>query len=132
MERKMAPLREHVGTIIRKLRLAAGLTQEELGKKAGMDFKLVGDYERGARNATLDTVDRLLTAMGAGDYELLRVAPNLQKPEKSPVEETLLKTFRATARQMQPVLIAVAKTIRQASGHSDRSRTSSKKGKVGR
>jgi DNA-binding XRE family transcriptional regulator len=45
-----------VGLNVRRHRLAAGMTQEELAFRAGMDRTYLSDIERGRRNPTLLTM----------------------------------------------------------------------------
>jgi transcriptional regulator with XRE-family HTH domain len=45
---------------IRKLR---GLTQEELGKKAGLHKSYIGFVERGERNLSVETIDLIAKAL---------------------------------------------------------------------
>src|SRR5579871_4315476 len=54
-----------VGALIRKHRLAVGLTQEELAERAGISVRGLSDLERGARSAPhRDTVELLAQALG--------------------------------------------------------------------
>lgn len=53
-----------VGAVLRGLRERATLSQEALGEAAGVHRTHVGFLERGERNATLDSVDRVLGALG--------------------------------------------------------------------
>ncbi len=58
------------GRRVRLLREAAGLTQEQLGKAAGVDFKHVGSIERGEKTASFEAVEKLANALGVSYYEL--------------------------------------------------------------
>jgi transcriptional regulator with XRE-family HTH domain len=51
------------GKVLRKLRLAAGLTQEELGFKAGLQRKYVSLLELGAQQPTLTSICKLSLAL---------------------------------------------------------------------
>ncbi len=53
-----------VGAVLRGFRERAGLSQEALGEAAAVHRTHVGFLERGERNATLDSVDRVLGALG--------------------------------------------------------------------
>jgi predicted ATPase/transcriptional regulator with XRE-family HTH domain len=56
---------------LKKLRLAAGMTQEELAERAGISARTVSDVERGLRTAVhRDTGHRLATALGLTDEDL--------------------------------------------------------------
>jgi predicted ATPase/DNA-binding CsgD family transcriptional regulator/transcriptional regulator with XRE-family HTH domain len=53
------------GTVLRRYRLEAGLTQEELAKRAGLSLRSVSDLERGARQTPrLETVRMLAEGLG--------------------------------------------------------------------
>ena len=68
----MSETRKFVGTRVRELRHDAKLTQEQLGERAGLSYKFVGEVERGVANPTLDTLDRLAAALGVGLVDLIR------------------------------------------------------------
>ena len=61
------------GQRVRALRAAAGLTQEEVGTAAGLHRTYIGGVERGERNLTLRTVERLADILGVEPLELLTV-----------------------------------------------------------
>jgi transcriptional regulator with XRE-family HTH domain len=72
---RLSPLAERasvrLGTRIRELRRAAGLTQEGLASKASIDAKYVQDIERGDANPTLAMLVALSHAFGVSLAELL-------------------------------------------------------------
>jgi predicted ATPase/DNA-binding CsgD family transcriptional regulator/DNA-binding XRE family transcriptional regulator len=58
------------GALLRRYRLAAGLTQEELGRRAGLSVRGLSDLERGARRLPRPgTVQRLAGALRLGRGE---------------------------------------------------------------
>lgn len=65
----MDDIRKGLGKRIRTLRKLKALTQEELGEKAGISYKFVGEIERGKVNPSLDSLVRIANALGvkAGD-----------------------------------------------------------------
>jgi len=67
-ERKI--LRE-LGTRVRKLRMDQGLSQEELGAKAGLHRTYIGSIERSERNVSLINIQRIATALGVSVVVLL-------------------------------------------------------------
>ena len=78
------PLRVLFGRRVRELRTQQGLTQQQLGRKAGMHPAYVGGIERGERNITLDGVERLARALGVSPAELVAqplalAAPGLEQ-----------------------------------------------------
>ena len=66
----MDPVTARFGRRVRQLRLARGLTQEELGKAAGLDPKHVGVIERGVKSSSFDAVSRLAKALHVDVHEL--------------------------------------------------------------
>ncbi|WP_215748831.1 MULTISPECIES: helix-turn-helix domain-containing protein [unclassified Gluconobacter] len=56
---------------LKTLREARGLSQEALAGKAGLDRTYVSSCERGERNVTLVTLDRLSVALGVLPHSLL-------------------------------------------------------------
>jgi transcriptional regulator with XRE-family HTH domain len=59
----MEDIRKGLGKRIRTLRKLKVLTQEELGEKAGLSYKFVGEIERGEVNPSLDSLERIATAL---------------------------------------------------------------------
>ena len=45
--------------MLKKLRLEAGLTQEQLAENSNVDFTQVGRYERGVRSPSLTSIKKL-------------------------------------------------------------------------
>lgn len=66
----MADLNRAFGQRLRVLRESALLTQRELARKAGMDYKYIGAVERGERNITLYNVERIRAAIGVEPWQL--------------------------------------------------------------
>jgi transcriptional regulator with XRE-family HTH domain len=66
------------GRRLRELRLARGLSQEELAFRSGLDRTYVSQAEQGRRNTTLLTMQKLAGALGIQLTELL--APPTSPP----------------------------------------------------
>ena len=60
-----------VGENIRRLRREGGFSQEGFGAHIGWHRTFVGAVERGERNLTLKTVERLSQQLGVHPFELL-------------------------------------------------------------
>lgn len=56
---------------VRRLRTAAGLSQEELAARAGLHRTYVSSIERGQRNVSLENIFVLAEALGSEPSELL-------------------------------------------------------------
>ena len=64
-------MRRRVGKRVKDLRLARNLTQEQLGERASLSYKFVGEVERGIGNPTLDTLASLAAALGVEIVDLV-------------------------------------------------------------
>jgi Predicted transcriptional regulators len=67
-------LQRIVGRNIRRLRRERGLSQEELADEIGVHRTFMGGVERGERNLTLQTLERLAERLGVDPVSLLRDA----------------------------------------------------------
>lgn len=72
MKRQVRPELVEFGQRLRDLRKAAGLTQEQLAMKAGLERAYVSSAETGRRNATLTTLYQLASALGIDVSDLVR------------------------------------------------------------
>jgi predicted ATPase/transcriptional regulator with XRE-family HTH domain len=89
---------ETFGGALKRLRAAAGMTQEELADRAGISARTVSDVERGLRMSVHgDTARRLAAALGLSEQERTRfdalargVVENLRPPGDLPIPPTRL------------------------------------------
>ena len=63
--------RQRFAQNLRAARLARGLSQEELADLAGLHRTYVGSVERGERNISIDSMERLAAATGLDVADLL-------------------------------------------------------------
>jgi transcriptional regulator with XRE-family HTH domain len=75
-------LQRRVGQNLRKLRKAKGMSQEAFADSLHINRTYIGGVERGERNLTLRSVERVATSLGVDPIELLT---DLGSP---PVEDT--------------------------------------------
>ncbi len=61
-----------VGANIRRLRYRRGLSQEAFADVVGMHRTYVGGVERGERNLTLRSIERIAEGAGVSVWEILR------------------------------------------------------------
>jgi transcriptional regulator with XRE-family HTH domain len=64
-------LRNSVGERIRAIRKAKELTQQQLAELSGMDDTYIGSLERGERNFSIDTLEKILIALNIPLSELM-------------------------------------------------------------
>lgn len=53
--------RERLGGVLRRYRIAAGLSQEEFARRAGVHRTYVSQVERGVRNPTYESLQKFLS-----------------------------------------------------------------------
>jgi transcriptional regulator with XRE-family HTH domain len=70
------------GHELRKARLAAGLTQEELSYEAELDRTYISHLENGHKSPTLDVLFRLSDALGVKASELVQKVEALRPQPK--------------------------------------------------
>ena len=70
----MQLLRKRLGTAIRRVRVAGGLSQEALARKAKLHRTTMSEIERGISNVSIDAGDRIARALGIRLSELLAEA----------------------------------------------------------
>lgn len=64
-------IRKTMGANLRRIRLQARLSQEELADRAGIDRTYMSGLERGVRNPSLLVMDRIAQALGASIADLV-------------------------------------------------------------
>lgn len=67
----MDDVRGRLASNLQKFRRAKGLSQEAFADEAGIHRTYISDIERGARNPTIEVVDRLARALGVKMGDLL-------------------------------------------------------------
>jgi transcriptional regulator with XRE-family HTH domain len=71
---RQSPTLLALGKAIRQLRVAKGISQEELALRAEVDRSYVGRVERGDNNAAILTLAKLAKALGVSVARLLEKA----------------------------------------------------------
>jgi transcriptional regulator with XRE-family HTH domain len=64
-------MRRLVGRNVRRLRLKAGMTQEQFAERSGFSQQYISGLERGLRNPTVVSLYELAIALGANPIDLL-------------------------------------------------------------
>src|SRR5215831_2143457 len=84
------------GGLLRRHRLAAGLTQEQLAERAGLSVYGIQKLERGTTHPYRDTVERLSAALqlGALDAEELRTTVGPVRRRGSPAPDRAVREVR--------------------------------------
>lgn len=64
-------MRKLVGENCMRIRVARGLTQEQLAERSGFSQQYISDLERGKRNPTIVTIYEIAQALGVSHLELV-------------------------------------------------------------
>ena len=77
-----APTTPHAafGQVLRKLRLAAGLSQEQLGLESGVQRNFISLIETGQNQPTITTVFKLATALNVRPSKMILESEKLLTP----------------------------------------------------
>ncbi|MFC5402949.1 helix-turn-helix domain-containing protein [Cohnella soli] len=65
--------RERIGRAIRECRISRNLTQEQVAEQTGSSYTYIGSIERGERNPTLETLDRIARALQTDLFSMLLI-----------------------------------------------------------
>lgn len=82
------PLLRAVGIAVQEKRVAMGISQEELARRANLHRTYVSDVERGSRSVSLITLCKIAEALGTHAYLIIQ-EPELRygKMNKHPVNQ---------------------------------------------
>jgi len=102
-----------VGRTIRLYRIEKALTQEELGGRAAICYKYLGEVERGRANPSLAVIYKIARALDMDVYEVLNTSADspekelyipkilcLLKDKEAPTLRCLLKVIEASVELM--------------------------------
>ena len=64
-------MRKLVGRNVKRIRLAKGLSQEQLAEKSGFSQQYISGLEKGQRNPTIISLYELAKALGVSHIELV-------------------------------------------------------------
>ena len=99
-----------LGSKVRELRKSKGLSQEELADRADLHYTYVGGIERGERNPSLKSIEKIATALNIDIGELLVFQP---KEKPASMEDALRSEINELLkRKNQKELRLAAKVLR--------------------
>ena len=82
-------LKSLLGKAIREKRNAQGISQEELGDRAGLHRTYISDIERGSRNISLGSLDKLARALRIPISTLFSIADSTPSPDDAIAHRTV-------------------------------------------
>ncbi|MBY0202730.1 helix-turn-helix domain-containing protein [Paenibacillus cucumis (ex Kampfer et al. 2016)] len=112
----MSELREMIGTRIRAMRNAKGLTQQKLADIAGLDYRYIGALERGERNFSIDTLEKVLLAMNLDISELMYSGSRTEILDVT--RQEALDEFIALTKSLTHQQIIILKNVNRELSHA--------------
>lgn len=97
MGKQLADKKNLLGRRIRDIRKAKGWTQEELGSRADISYKFIGEIERGQQNPSFDTLVKIADALEVELYELLRFEEGI--PSRKELESGVAKIIKGISEK---------------------------------
>src|SRR6478752_2872898 len=92
----------HVSGNLRRLRMAAGLSQTALAEASGISRRMIVALEGGDANISLSSLDKLAAAMGVGFIDLVR---DPTRETRADINEV---TWRGKSEDSTAVLLGAA------------------------
>jgi len=90
-----------IGAAIRKRRKELGLSQEQLAERVGVSYQQIQRYENGGSMLTVENIQRIAKDLQVPISSFFAIEQNsvaeLDAPDTSPDEKTLLRHFRKIA-----------------------------------
>lgn len=105
----MTDLRNTVGDRIRAIRKAQGLTQQQLAELANLDDAYIGAVERGERNFSIDTLEKIVAALQIQPGELFLQSQGLNETEAA--QRKALDEYAAIVRDLNVKQISTLQRI---------------------
>jgi transcriptional regulator with XRE-family HTH domain len=107
----MAELRNFIGNRIRAIRNAKGLTQQNLADMSGLDYRYIGAIERGERNFSIDTLEKVLSALKISLNEL--AYSDIEQSETDSVRWEAIDQFIASTEGLTDEQIEILRRVNQ-------------------
>jgi len=113
----MTDLKQLVGEQVRKLRKMRGMTQEGLAERSNLSFSYISDVERGTRNISLESLGKIMVALGIQPIQLFEGAKDLTEvgevTELSQKVDTLVFLLKNRSVEEVEFMIKVAREFIQ-------------------
>ena len=107
----MEDVKKLLGRRLRYLRNRQGLTQEQLGEKADIDYKYLGGVERGERNPSTQNLAKIAMALGVNLKELFVFEHEIEdiRELKKRIDELLKEASKKEYKTIYRVIEAILK-----------------------
>lgn len=106
----MSEIAKIIGQRIRNYRLQAGLSQEKIAEFSGCHPTYIGQVERGEKNATLESIEKIVAALNVPLSKLFdKYEPDKSDDPPSKCYEFLLSKTKAEQEQLYKLILEIDK-----------------------
>lgn len=111
----MTDISAAIGKRIRLLRNTQGISLEELSFKAGLNAAHLGQIERGLRNPTIETLNRIASALDVSFYTLVCASEEIppEKPETTEVKSKIDAQLSSMTLEEQKDILRIIRIFRR-------------------
>jgi transcriptional regulator with XRE-family HTH domain len=103
-------INRQIGNRIRKLRKGKGLSQEDLGAKADLHYTYIGAVERGEKNCSIKTLEKIADALNTNLPDLVNVS---RKPkENQKIKEALITDLNSAPSELLKLIHELIREIK--------------------
>lgn len=106
----MKEITKIIGERLRSYRNRACLSQEELAEKSGLHNTYIGQLERGEKNATLESIEKVARALDL-PFEILFEKIIIGNTENTTTKECYELITALTEKEQKAILDLIKKTI---------------------
>jgi len=114
----LADIKQLIGDRVRVLRKAQGLSQEELGFKANLHHTYIGAVERGERNISLDSLQKIAHGLGVDAGKILE--PVVNKEDVGKMRTYVAKELKICEPHVLKVVFDLLRSVREQQGQPPR------------
>lgn len=106
-------LQSYIGHKIRTLRKEKGLSQQNLSERAGVGIDYISNLETKGSNIKIDTLEKIINALGITPSELFESRINPQNPQLELLAEQLAQLPKSSQEQLLEAFQLLIKTVKE-------------------
>ncbi len=105
----MSSLSIEIGRRIRSYRLQSNLSQEELAEKCGLHPTYIGQVERGEKNATIESINKIAIGLSVSLSTLFEKVNTSENGNNYPIQayNLMLSVTPANQKRLMEILNAI-------------------------
>ncbi|MEK4449457.1 MULTISPECIES: helix-turn-helix domain-containing protein [Paenibacillus] len=111
----MTKLRNLVGDRVRDIRKSKGLTQQKLAELSNLDDAYIGSVERGERNFSIDSLEKIVIALKVQPSEFFQnydKQNEVEAAQQAAVDEYMVAVSGLSIKQIE----AMMRIVKEVSG----------------